>query len=123
MSLNLRRLGAGFSVRLSLWYTSIFTFSAAVLFLLVYLLLATAVQRKDREVIQSQLKEYAAIYQTGGVPALQSWIARSGDARRQKSFFVRLAGRYGNALILNVPEDWIQFEPPDVEFGVPRRVV
>src|ERR1043166_1469785 len=124
MSLNLRRLGAGFSVRLSLWYTSIFTFSAAVLFLLVYLLLASAVQRKDREVIESHLKEYAALYQNGGVPALQNWIARSGDTRRQKSFFVRLVSRYGNAYLLTpVPEDWIHFEPPDVEFGVPRRVV
>ena len=77
MSSNLlKRLGRSFSVRLSLWYTSLFMLSAAVLFLLVYFLLASAVQRKDREVIESHLKEYAAIYQSGGVSALRSWISR-----------------------------------------------
>ena len=82
MSSNrLKRLGRSFSLRLSLWYTSIFIFSAAVLFLLVYLLLASALQRKDREVIHSHLKEYAAIYQSGGVGALRSWISRSGRSR------------------------------------------
>src|SRR5256885_1394098 len=108
----LKRLGRSFSVRLSLWYTSIFTLSAAVLFLLVYFLLATAVQRKDREVIESHLKEYAAIYQSGGASALESWISRSGEAKKQSFFFVRIVAPYRNVLYLRAPEDWIQFEPP-----------
>ena len=84
-------------------------------------LLATAVQRKDREVIESHLKEYAAIYQSGGVSALRSWSSR--EAQKEKSFFVRVVGRFGNVLFLRAPEDWIQFEPPVLEFGFPRRVV
>ena len=124
MSSNLlKRLGRTFSVRLSLWYTSIFTLSAAVLFLLVYLLLASALQRKDREVIESHLKEYAAIYQSGGTAALRSWISRSGEAQKDKSFFVRLVGPFNNVLFLTAPEDWIQFEPPTLAFGFPRQVV
>lgn len=124
MSSNLlRRLGGAFSVRLSLWYTSIFTLSAAVLFLLVYLLLASAVQRKDREVIESHLKEYAAIYQSGGVTALRNWISRSGEAQKEKSFFVRVVGPFNNVLLLTAPEDWLHFEPPTLEFGFSRQVV
>ena len=124
MSSNLlRRWGRNFSVRLSLWYTSIFTLSAAVLFLLVYLLLASALQRKDREVIESHLKEYSALYQSGGVGALRSWIARSGEARKEKSLFVRVVGPFNNVLFLTAPEEWIQFEPPTLEFGLPRGVV
>src|SRR5690348_10656035 len=108
MSSNLlKRLGRTFSVRLSLWYTSIFTLSAAVLFLLVYLLLASALQRKDRELIESHLKEYAAIYQSGGVGALRNWISRSGEAQNQKSFFVRIVGPFNNVLFLTAPEDWV----------------
>src|SRR5438093_9652167 len=118
MSSNLlKRLGGAFSVRLSLWYTSIFIFSASVLFLLVYLLLTSAVQRKDRELIESHLKEYAVIYQSGGVPALQNWIRRSGDAKKEKSFFVRVVGPFNNVLFLTAPEDWIQFEPPALDLG------
>jgi len=119
----LKRFGRSFSLRLSLWYTSIFILSAAALFLLVYWLLATALQRKDREVIESHLKEYAAIYQSSGVSALRSWISRSGETRKQKSFFVRIVGPFNNSLILAAPEDWIQFEVPAVQFGVPRRIV
>src|SRR5947209_5581706 len=124
MSSNLlKRLGRNFSVRLSLWYTSIFTLSAGVLFLLVYLLLASALQRKDREVIESHLKEYAAIYQSGGAPALRGWISRSGEAQKDKSFFVRVIDPFQNVLFLTAPEDWIHFEPPSLEFGFPRQVV
>ena len=67
-----------FSFRLNLWYASIFILSAVLLFFAAYFLLGTALQRKDREVIESRLKEYAAIYQSGGVSALRAWIARSG---------------------------------------------
>jgi signal transduction histidine kinase len=129
MSSNrLKRLGRAFSVRLSLWYTSIFTLSAAVLFFVVYLLLTSAVQRKDREVIESHLKEYAAIYHSGGIPALRNWT-RSDEAQKQKSFFVRVVGPFDivsqtrPVLVLGAPEDWVLFEPPALEFGVPHRVV
>src|SRR5437763_2982676 len=114
MSSNrLKRLGRAFSVRLSLWYTSIFTFSAAVLFFVVYLLLTSAVQRKDREVIESHLKEFAVIYQSGGVSALRDWT-RSDEAEKQKDFFIRVVGPYDlrsqtrPVLFLWAPEDWIQ---------------
>src|SRR4051812_14648697 len=118
----LKRLGRTFSVRLSLWYTSIFTLSAGVLFLLVYLLLASAVQRKDREVIESRLKEYAAIYQSSGISGLRGYISRSGEAQKQKSFFVRIVGPFKDVLYLAAPEDWIQFQPPTLEFGLPRQI-
>ena len=119
----LSRIHRSLAFRLNLWYASVFFLSALVLFLLVYLLLVFALQRKDREVIESRLKEYAAIYESGGVPALRSWIARSGDAQRQRSFFVRVIGPYKNVIFLTAPEDWVEFEPPSIEFGWPRQVV
>ncbi len=123
MSSNLfSSLGRAVSFRLNFWYASIFTLSAGVLFLFVYFLLASAVQRKDREVIESRLKEYAAVYESGGVLALRSWISRSGDAQKQKSFFVRVVGPFKNVIFITAPEDWIEFEPPRFEFGFPRQV-
>ena len=116
------RLRGSLAFRLNLWYASVFVLSALLLFLLVYLLLVFALQRKDREIIESRLKEYAAIYESGGVSNLRSWIARTGDAQRQKSFFVRVIGPYKNVTFLTAPEEWIEFEPPTFEFGFPRQV-
>lgn len=122
MSSKLRNWTATFGVRLNLWYIFIFVLSSVVLFGATYFLLASSVQRKDREVIEARLKEYAAIYQNNGAPGLRSWINRSGDPQRSKSFFVRLADRYNRVLFLTAPEDWIELEPPRFVFGVPQQV-
>src|SRR5437773_3676205 len=124
MSSNpLKRLGRGFSVRLSLWYTSIFTLSAAVLFLLVYVLLASALQRKDHEILEARLKEYAEIYQRAGVSALRNWI-ESNEDNQEKSFFVCVLDRFNNILWLHPPsKDWIKTSPPRLEFGYLRQTV
>ncbi|MHB9007828.1 MAG: ATP-binding protein, partial [Limisphaerales bacterium] len=62
MSLNpLERLRRNFGLRLNLWYAGLFTASSGALFLLVYYLLAAAVERKEIEVVQARLNEYAAI--------------------------------------------------------------
>ena len=118
-----KRLTRSFSVQLNLWYASIFILSAGVLFLSIYFLLTTAIQRKDHEIIESRLKEYSAVYASGGVSALRNWISRSGDVRNQKAFFVRLVDPFNNVLYLAAPEDWFAFEPPRLVFGFPRQVV
>ena len=111
-----------FSFRLNLWYASIFILSALLLFWAAYFLLGTALQRKDREVIESRLQEYGAIYQSSGINALRAWIARSGDAQSDRPFFVRVVGPYKEVLFLTAPQEWIEFNPPTVELGVPRQV-
>ncbi len=99
------------SFRLSLWYAGTFIVSSALLFALLYFLLGTAIDGKDREVIQARLREYVAVYESGGVPALRAWIARVDEARKQRTFFVRVASRTQVDLLLVVPEDW---RPDDV---------
>jgi signal transduction histidine kinase len=115
---NLREgLLRSFTVRLSLWYAAIFTVSAAVLFGLLYLLLASALERKDHEVIETRLKACAAVYDNGGLVALQEFVRRSQDSEKSRSFFVRVAGRSGTALLLNAPDDWLQFDPAALQPG------
>jgi signal transduction histidine kinase len=99
-----------FTVRLSLWYALIFTISAGILFTLLYFLLGAALQRKDHEVIETRLKACAAIYENGGLSALQEFVQRSSEAEKARTFFVRVASPSGNAILLNVPEDWVQFD-------------
>ncbi|WP_395742408.1 sensor histidine kinase [Prosthecobacter sp.] len=109
MSLNLfKPWRRSFAVRLTLGYASIFTLSALVLFGLLYVLLASALERKDREVIEARLKECAAVYASGGLPALRNLVQlNSTDESKSKSFFVRVTGNLGSVLFVNVPNDWL----------------
>ena len=59
---HLSRITRTIGVRLNLWYAVVFTLSAGVGFLLLYVLLSRAVQAKDHEIIETRLKEYALIY-------------------------------------------------------------
>ncbi|MFN0080631.1 MAG: sensor histidine kinase [Prosthecobacter sp.] len=110
MSSNLfKTWGRSFAVKLTLGYAMIFTLSAVVLFGLLYVLLASALERKDREVIEARLKECAAVYANGGLPALRNLVERnSTDADKSKSFFVRVTGNLGSVLFVNVPNEWLQ---------------
>lgn len=109
MSSNLvKQWWRSFALRLTLGYASIFTLSAVVLFGLLYVLLAAALERKDREVIEARLKECAAVYASGGLPALRNLVQLSStDEGKSKSFFVRVTGRLGSVLFVNVPNDWL----------------
>jgi signal transduction histidine kinase len=114
-----RRNGAwhGVTLRLSLWYALLFTASAGILFALSYFLLGAALQRKDHEVIETRLRACAAIYESGGVAALQVFVERSRETERANAFFVRVSNPSGNALLLDVPPDWVQFDPAALRPG------
>jgi signal transduction histidine kinase len=111
------RLLRSFSLRLNLWYAAVFTVSAAILFGVLYLLLASAVERKDHEVIEARLRACAAVYDSGGIEALQGFVQRSREAEKSRSFFVRVAGQSGTVVLLDVPQDWIQFDASALQAG------
>jgi signal transduction histidine kinase len=117
MSSNLfKHWGRSFAVRLTLGYAMIFTLSAVVLFGLLYVLLASALERKDREVIDARLKECAAVYSSGGLSALRNLVKlNSTDESKSKSFFVRVTGNLGSVLFVNVPSDWLQADAASLQ--------
>ena len=96
--------------RLNLWYAAVFIASSALVFALLYFLLGRAIDDRDRAVIEARLGEYVTVYESGGVPALQSWVRRVNEARKQRTFFVRVASRERTDLLLVVPEDWLSNE-------------
>src|SRR5688500_17151731 len=103
---QLRDFTRTISFRLNLWHAGMFLASAALLFTLIYFLLSAAVDRKDRDVIEARLREYAAVYETGGIPALRDWTTRVNDARKQRMYFVRVASPDRTVLLLVMPQDW-----------------
>ena len=103
-----------FSFRLSLWYAGAFTLSATVLCALLYLLLASFYERSEREVISARLKECAAVYARGGLPALSELVHRGADfTAGGGGFFVRVTGPLGSVLLVAAPADWIERKAPD----------
>ena len=119
-----KSLTHSFTFRLSLGYALLFVLSAAILFSLLYLLLASTLQSKDQEVIEARLRECAAVYDNGGLGALQGLVQRSRESDRDRSFFVRLAGQQGSVLLLTVPEDWVQFDTSALDRGGdPSRLI
>ena len=113
MSLSpIRQLARSFTVRLSLMYAALFTTSAAVLFWLLYVLMATTLERKEHEVIEARMREFAALYENGGIQALRDELQSASEGSKTKSFFVRVSGRLGSVLLLRVPDDWLLQDTP-----------
>ena len=49
---------------------------------LAYYVLAAAVGSKDREVLEARLREFAAVYDNGGLPGLRSVTPAGGRVKR-----------------------------------------
>jgi len=73
-----------------------------------YYLLTAAIGRKDREVLEARLREYAAIYNGGGLAGLRNAVQQEGE--RPRTFFVRLVSAWNDVSFVNVPDDWITFK-------------
>ncbi|MEP6664513.1 MAG: hypothetical protein ABJC04_12705, partial [Verrucomicrobiota bacterium] len=107
------------SFRLSIWYALVFTASVAALFFISYFLLSASIERKDREIVEARVREYAAIYQSGGVNGLRGWMARNEAAQPQK-LFVRVVSPINTVLFISAPQDWVELDPNALRFGVQR---
>ena len=108
--------------RLNIWYALTFLLSVVMLFVALYYLVAAAVQRQDREIVEARVKELAAIYNSGGAPALRNWTQRSADAKREK-LFIRAVSRWNEVAFVSAPEEWVNYEPPQFNFGVARQLI
>jgi signal transduction histidine kinase len=96
-------------VRLGFWYALIFMLSTAALFALAYYLLAAAIGAKDQEVLESQLKEAASVYENGGVRALRGWV-NDLPTPVKNTMLVRVVNGFTHlALVINAPPDWVTY--------------
>ena len=100
---RLEQLRASFALRLSLWYALSFTVSAAVLFGLLYLLLAHLYERNEKQVVAARLERCADFYNRGGLFALRALV----DGDTNGAFFVRVNDLQGRILLMRAPFDWV----------------
>jgi signal transduction histidine kinase len=110
-----------FAFRLNLWYTLIFTLSAASLFFVIYGLLSVAIDRNDREVVQARLSEFGAVYNTRGINGLQDYLRPLERSPGQERFFIQVVNRRG-IFPLVIPPEWIGVETKELTPGIAERV-
>ena len=107
--------GQRFGLRLALWYAGLFAGSSLVLVGITYALLSTSLQQRDHEIVTSTLQEYAARYETGGLPALARAVDIEERAGRNERLFVRVIGHGGReAVFLSMPQAWTDFDVGDL---------
>jgi signal transduction histidine kinase len=110
----IERASRSFGLRLNLWYAAFFIAACSALFLLAYVLLASLINQKEKEVIRAKLDEYRAWYAGGGISGLsRNFLNTRGSDKN--AFFVRVASPRNNVLFVSIPEEWEGFDVRRIE--------
>jgi signal transduction histidine kinase len=104
------RISQALGLRLAAWYLGTFLASTVVIGVLTYGLLASLLETRDHDIIQSTLREYATRYQAGGLPALARAIEIEQRSGSREPLFVRLVGPFEDVLLYSLPETWGAFD-------------
>ncbi|MDG2126075.1 MAG: HAMP domain-containing protein, partial [Verrucomicrobiales bacterium] len=94
--------GLSLSLRLSLWYATVFVATTLALYTVAYLVLKDSIEQREKSLVTARLDDYASLLQRGGVPLLQQ---RFQDERRTEleALFIRVQSPGSNALLLSDP--------------------
>src|SRR5689334_18550664 len=104
------RVSQALGLRLAAWYLGTFLASTLVIGWLTYSLLATLLETRDHDIIQSTLREYGTRYQAGGLPALARAIEVEQHSGTREPLFVRVVGPFEDVLFYSLPETWGAFD-------------
>ena len=111
------RISQALGLRLAAWYLGTFLASTLVISGLTYGLLASLLESRDHDLVQSTLREYATRYQAGGLPALARAIEIEQRSGTREPLFVRLVGPFQDVLLYSLPEAWGAFDLADLPGG------
>ena len=111
------RISQALGLRLAAWYLGTFLASTLVIGGLTYGLLASLLESRDHDIIQSTLREYATRYQAGGLPALARAIEIEQRSGTREPLFVRLVGPFQDVLLYSLPEAWGAFDLSELPGG------
>jgi len=101
-----RSLFPAFGLRLALWYAALFVGGSVLIVYMTYWLTAASLAQRDRDILQSTLGQYAAVYARGGLRALTDTVQAEQRAAPER-LFVRIVDRGQEAIVLSQPEGWV----------------
>ena len=111
-------LGRSLALRLGLWHAALSGIGAAVVLVAIYILLARALDAREREALEIRAAEYADTFETGGIAAVRALLGREQQQPHVRSLLVRIVGPGGEVTFAKVPDDWIE---DDTQVMVPDR--
>ena len=111
------RISQALGLRLAAWYLGTFLASTLVIGGLTYGVLASQLEARDHDIIQSTMREYATRYQAGGLPALARAIELEQRSGTREPLFVRLVGPFQDVLFYSLPEAWGAFDLTELPGG------
>jgi signal transduction histidine kinase len=111
------RISQALGLRLAAWYLGTFLASTLVIGGLTYGVLASQLEARDHDLIQSTMREYATRYQAGGLRALARAIELEQRSGTREPLFVRLVGPFQDVLFYSLPEAWGAFDLAELPGG------
>ncbi len=111
----LDRLRQSLAFRLAIQYALVFALGLAVLFGALYWTLTSALEAREKAVVQSRATELATIYERGGPGALERRLRldreRSAETR---SFFVRVLTPDNAIVLVSLPPSWVETQVKEI---------
>ena len=111
----LERLRQSLALRLAIQYALVFALGAALLFGVLYYLLANALDARERAALIKQTEDLSAAFERGSIAALRARV--DSDSAPVNTFFVRLIRPDGGAVYQKWPSDWIETQVQQIPFG------
>ncbi len=111
------RLRQSLALRIAWQYALMFALCSAMLFGVLYWVLARSLERRDQEAVEHRAEDFAAAYQIGG-PAGLSAMVHSDTAPDVRTLFVRLISPANGAVFVAAPPGWIETQVE--QFPVPE---
>ena len=104
-----RRLPRTLGLRVALWYAAVFAVSVSAFVVITYVLLASSLQQRDREIVVATLRAYADEYARGGLRAVAAAVDREQRTGQRERLFVRVVSYGGEAVFMTLPPEWGRF--------------
>ena len=102
-----------FGLRIALWYATLFIVGSVAIVMLTYVLTATSLAQRDRQLINQKLGDYAAAYRRGGLDQLADTVGAEQRTAPER-LFVRVVDRGSEAILWSNAEGW---NPAQLETG------
>ncbi len=110
----LDRVRQTLALRLGVLYALIFALGAAVVFALLYWVLANALGARERAAVEHKAEDYAEIYEQGGTAFLRARIADESGSPDFGSLFVRIINPDGSTPFVRIPPSWLQTQAEQI---------
>jgi len=110
------------SVRLTLWYSSIFIISSLGLVGVVYILFSSALLTQDKSFIEEEFQEYLLEYQKEGIPGVKHVLAEDRE-NEQNLFLVRVGDQDNQTIFVSLPEPHEKVDVSPLQKKMPEGLV